>query len=480
MKMKKKSKRLTFIVVAFVLLFVVTYACLAIIPFSSDKSISEAVKNNFSASQFYDEEEGIERAKILDDPQESFYYRLQLIHLAKEEIILSSYSTHDGRSTRVFFGALLKKADEGVSVSIVLDGKFSGMKKEALQTSYSLINHPNISLYYYNELNVLNPLTLNACLHDKYLIVDQQFMILGGRNIGDKYYAEKMYEGSISFDREVLVYNPFSIDSDRSAITQTKAYFQQVISETCCKKQEKLSKKKQNKAVLWQESLIEGYENYLKSYPELMNEIDFTFETVRTNKITLVTNPTHPHLKEPVIGFTLYQLALQSKSVYMQSPYTILDSKHLKLFSEINEQCEQFILLTNSLASTPNLMGYSNYYVRRKEILKTGVEIYEYQSNKNSLHAKTYLFDDRLTAIGSFNLDERSVHIDTESMLIIDSVELNRQAKEVLNEYLEQSLQVNEDNQYVKGNIEAAPVSTSKKVLYKVTGTLARPFVSLL
>lgn len=478
--MKRKKKKIILASIGILISFLVLYACLAILPFSNKKEVSKFIKEDFSTQIFYGEEEGLERAKILDDPKESFYYRLSLIQEAKEEIIVSSYSTHDGRSTRVFFGALLSKADDGVQISIVLDEKFSGFTHEAKNTAYALINHPNVTLYLYNPIHIFNPLSLNACLHDKYLIIDQQFLILGGRNIGDKYYADDTYNGSISYDREVLVYNPLGLDSKESAITQTKHYFHQIIHEKCCKQQTHLSKQNKKKAISWQIKLMQLYQEYLQEYPKFSQKIDYRKETVSTNKITLVTNPTHNKMKEPILGYTLYQLAQEAKQIYMQSPYTILNEEHLKSFYNIKENSDCFVLLTNSIASTPNLMGYSNYYVRRKEILKTGVDIYEYQNSKDSIHAKTYLFDHRLTAIGSFNLDERSMHIDTESMLIIDSIELNLQAKEIFLQYMSQSLQVGEDNQYIPGTMAEAETSTSKKIKYKIMGTIGRPFVSLL
>ena len=44
----------------------------------------------------------------------------------------------------------------------------------------------------------------------------------------------------------------------------------------------------------------------------------------------------------------------------------------------------------------------------------------------HSLHTKTILVDDRLSAVGSYNYDMRSTYLDTEMMLVIDSPELNR------------------------------------------------------
>lgn len=43
----------------------------------------------------------------------------------------------------------------------------------------------------------------------------------------------------------------------------------------------------------------------------------------------------------------------------------------------------------------------------------------------HSCHAKAVLIDDRMSIVGSYNLDMRSTYQDTELMLAVDSKELN-------------------------------------------------------
>jgi cardiolipin synthase C len=77
--------------------------------------------------------------------------------------------------------------------------------------------------------------------------------------------------------------------------------------------------------------------------------------------------------------------------------------------------------------------GYSRY---RTELLAGGVELYEFKpimparrksrriifgSAWSSLHAKTYVFDRQRAIIGSLNFDPRSVYLNTELALDIDS-----------------------------------------------------------
>ena len=50
--------------------------------------------------------------------------------------------------------------------------------------------------------------------------------------------------------------------------------------------------------------------------------------------------------------------------------------------------------------------------------------------NDYPVHTKAVLINDRLSVVGSYNLDMRSTYLDTELMLVIDSEKLNQQIHE--------------------------------------------------
>ena len=52
------------------------------------------------------------------------------------------------------------------------------------------------------------------------------------------------------------------------------------------------------------------------------------------------------------------------------------------------------------------------------------MKVYEYMA-PHSCHTKAVLIDDRMSIVGSYNLDMRSTYLDTELMLAVDSTELN-------------------------------------------------------
>ena len=73
--------------------------------------------------------------------------------------------------------------------------------------------------------------------------------------------------------------------------------------------------------------------------------------------------------------------------------------------------------MTNSLASTDQLMVYAGYSNQRKNLLARGVEVWEF-SGCDHFHAKSALIDGCIAVIGSYNFDPRSEHLNTETAVV--------------------------------------------------------------
>ena len=84
-----------------VLLFIFLYLVIgAAAPFYHYKPVSGITKANTSASAFYQDGPGCDRAMILETNQNAWDERMRLMSLAKERIILSTFDFRDGESPR--------------------------------------------------------------------------------------------------------------------------------------------------------------------------------------------------------------------------------------------------------------------------------------------------------------------------------------------------------------------------------------------
>ncbi len=464
-----KSRRR--LIARLLLLLALCYAAAAVLPYAFPVPVDPDFQQRFSTAAFYGDGSlsGPDRAGYIPDPREAFALRLSLIESAREQIILSSHSTQKGQTPDLLWGALLDAADRGVSVRILLDSLFGGLGHGA--TALALDSHPNIELYYFNPLRLLRPHTANSRLHDKYFIVDGSVMLLGGRNISDAYFAPDGYTGPVSHDNDVLVWHT---GAGRSVIADVTAYFESARAHELTEPAfGPLSARQQARAQARAGELRALYHSFGAPSPVTPARLEAL--TVPTDRISLISNPFTGLPKQPLILWQLLQLAGDSRTgVLFQSPYTVVGGPVYRQLAALAGQ-KEVCLLTNSLASTPNPPAFSAYLWDRTALARAGLTIYEYQS-EDSIHGKSVLIDDRLSAVGSWNLDERSIAIDTEVMLVIDSAPFQQLLRQRQDSIIARSLVVGEDGRYLPGAAEALPVPPLKKGLYHALSVLTHLF----
>lgn len=473
------KKKIIFAVVGALLLYVIIFGAFI---FSFDKVVSESYRASHPVERFFSDETGVDRALLIDKPRDSAIVRVNMIETAKESLDISYYSMESGKVTNTFWGLLLEAADRGVKVRIILDGIANGMKDDKNEIIYALKKHPNIHLKFYEPLNIWKPWTINNRLHDKYMIADGRIAVIGGRNISDRFLVPDGYEGEVTFDRDVVIYNNGQKDS---VVKDLDLYFNKIYNSPYAKDSiHTLSKKQQKIARVKTGELHENLQKERAIKQNIFNKpIDWEQVTFPTNKITLIHNPIQRFIKEPWVWHEMNQLFQRaSESIFLQSPYIIPSKKMMSgFFTGIQKNGVKLNVLTNSRASTPNYLAFSVYLNYRKKIVDSGAAVYEYQG-EHSIHAKAYGIDDDISLIGSFNMDPRSTFLSTETMVVIHSKDIKKQLDGLKDEYEKKSLLIGEDDQYVidKDSIEERTLSTTKNILLRIIGFCGRLFEFLL
>lgn len=419
--------------------------------------------------------QGIDRIGLVEDTSTAFNARYSLITNSTKTLDISCHVVHGGGSTDVLFGEIYNAAERGVQVRILLDGKMGAFSLQANKGLKALVAHPNISLKYYNPLNLLKPWESQILLHDKFIIVDETYLLLGGRNLGDRYYRPAGYTGNTADDRDVFLWNTAET-TEYSVLSEVSAYMDYLWNTEYVKP----VKEKEDAPLIAE--MIQSIPDFQKKNPSFFQKDleDFTAATVPTSRVYLIHNPVENGPTEPWVGYALYQMALEAEeTVLVQTPYSTGNKKILNAFTEVAQE-KDLILLTNSVGSTPNLPAFSNYYYNREKFLATGAQIYEYQST-DSIHGKSLVFDHQTSAVGSFNMDDRSLYLSTETMLIIESPEFAEILTGAIEDYMETSLQVGADNSYLPNpEVPETPVSTSKKISLWIVSIFSRLFQFLI
>ncbi|MHC0038247.1 phospholipase D-like domain-containing protein [Pseudoneobacillus sp. C159] len=432
--------------------------------------------------RFYGKNTSQDRVVLLEEKKFSALARINLIENAQESIDVAYYAIHKGYISDLLIGMILDAADRGVKVRVLLDGIFHNLRGEYKGILYAFIGHPNIEIRYYEPFKPLKPWTWNNRFHDKLLMVDSKYAIIGGRNIGNRYFIQEGDKAPTS-DRDVLIMNTDLQNAATSVIAEMEGYFDEVWKHPyTVNPVKKLSSSQYEKGVEKSRQLKDKFHQLQDLDPKLFHRnYDWMKLSVPTKNITFLHNPLQRFNKEPWIWEELNNLmASAKKSIVIQSPYIIPTKQMRKFEGELGVGNEKVTILTNSLASTANVIAFSGYIRHRDELIKRGFHVLEYQG-PDSLHAKTFMFDDRLSVVGAFNMDSRSTFLNTESMVVIDSIEFANVLGKELEYYFDKSLEVTKGGGYWKGtNVDEGEFSFVKSAGVKVLSYVTMLFQHLL
>jgi len=405
---------------------------------------------------------------VLEDGSNSMVARAWLSESAEKTIDIQYFIFSTDNVGLIACDYLVRAADRGVKVRILVDDI---MVDAELKDVLTLNSHKNISIKIYNPgvnlgKNIFNKIkkittdfrSANQRMHNKTFIVDDKVVITGGRNIADEYFD---YDHEYNFrDRDVLLLGK----ETRNVKNSFNEFWNNSLSVNATNLTDGINELKNDSNTF--EQLHEYACNPDNFWPQIRKRIEklpTTFKLIRDSgdliwldEVNFVSDI--PGKNDGTSGLsgggistsTLINLVKNAKlSVDIQTPYLITTELSQNLFKKAVQRGVKIRILTNSLASTDNLEAFSSYQSSRQELLKTGVEIYEFrpdaavrtkimtgelQEKLNykpifGLHAKSMVIDGKITVIGTFNLDPRSANLNTECMVIIHS---NRIALNVL------------------------------------------------
>ncbi|MCI8286427.1 MAG: CDP-diacylglycerol--glycerol-3-phosphate 3-phosphatidyltransferase [Lachnospiraceae bacterium] len=428
---KEKGKKKTLLIAVMLLLAVLCFVISAILPYRRQPEVSREYREAFQAESFYGEGISSDRAVVIEDNGDALRERIRLISQAQERIILSTYEMRSDTSGMQIMAALRAAALRGVQVELLLDGFAFWTQVEGNPYFYALETTDNVEIIVYNKANVLTPWKGMSRMHEKYIIADDRIYLAGGRNTFDFFLGDQ--EGHKNYDRDVLVYNTGGADS---SVYDLIAHFEGIIGQNCCslwthgKLLENSASVKRAAAELDRLYLQMQEEN-----PRQFESINYTDVTFPVNHISLVSNPGGLYPKEPWVFWSLCQLIKYAGAeTIIHTPYIICNDYMYTCLTEICRKNEKVVVMTNASSTNGNYFGAVDYALNKEKILNTGLKILEYSGNY-SYHGKSILIGDRLSAVGSFNMDIKSAYQNTELMLVIDSREVNEQLKDIFLSY---------------------------------------------
>ncbi|MDY6065639.1 MAG: phosphatidylserine/phosphatidylglycerophosphate/cardiolipin synthase family protein [Finegoldia sp.] len=345
---------------------------------------------------------------LIESPDDAINIRLNLLDKAKESIDICYYDFDTSDTATVFFDKIFQCANKGIKVRILINKITNSFVFGEKWRKELLAAHPNIELYYYGN-SLLNFYKLQDNLHDKVVAIDDQYLLVGGRNVSDRFFVD---DHNTVFDLDLVIKRKGS----RSAVDDYNDYYQSLIDLDSVKMVE--NKKKYRKK----------FDENMQKLAEARSKINFQEEniydklTFRDVNLYFIHNNADQFIKDPLIFNHIGKLAKNSKKISWVSPYIVF-SKPIQKSLDIKNWQADADFITNSSLSTPNFFAFSATY-HYASSLKKCANLYSY-IGKGSLHSKAILFDDNLSAVGTLNLDPRSAFLSTETMTFIEGKEFN-------------------------------------------------------
>ena len=365
--------------------------------------------------------------------------RLRMIESAERSIDIKTFLIKPDTAGTLIWLKLYEAAERGVRVRLLFDDVFTTARDEQIAT---LDAHPNVEIRAFNPLSRNSPTAVNFLLdfgrvnrrmHNKAMITDGAFAIIGGRNIADEYYQIGIDHEFADFDLFVaggpvqdlssafdLYWNdPWTLPLSAIATVEDAPLADAL--------ERFRSREASDEVRVYQRALESTYLADVRA--GRIPYFEGRARVVVDDPAKLRTPPDEGPFD---IGVELYQTMNRAKrEVLVLTPYFVPEDYGAAYFEALARRGVRVRIVTNSLASTNHAYVHGAYARYRDRLLRAGVEFLEVRSDAAKLvgaaeadltmHTKLVVVDNRLLFVGSPNLDPRSIRQNTEIGMVIDS-----------------------------------------------------------
>ncbi len=323
--------------------------------------------------------------EIFDDGKEKFEKLLEDMEQAKDHIHVQYYIFRLDDLGQRIVDVLIRKAKQGVKVRVLYDDIGSrGVRKKDFN---ELLAHGGeVGVFFPSILPLINP-RLNYRNHRKIVIVDGRIGYIGGFNVGDEY---------LGLSQKFGYWRDTHLRIEGSAVHPLQTRF-----------------------ILDWTQASEAHEiQYADRYfPVIPQKGDVAVQIVSSG----------PDSEWEQIKDGYLKMIYQARDyIYIQTPYFIPDASFI---DAVRIACLSGVDVRIMIPNKPDHMFvYWATYSNVGKLLKAGARVYIYE--KGFLHTKQIVVDDRVSTVGTANIDMRSFKLNFEvNAFIYDKSDSHRLAE---------------------------------------------------
>ena len=312
--------------------------------------------------------------KYYPDGQSMFADMLPALQSAEHSIYVESFIIGMGEMWGQIHEILRQKAAAGLDVRVIYDD--AGCLSLLPHNYAEMMRADGIRAFSFNRCVPVLNLVMNNRDHRKIMVIDGQIAFTGGVNLADE-YINKIVRFGYWKDSGVRLDGPGAASLANIFLTFWKAKYPDEDLDAGC------------------------------DLPAAV--------PVETDCLVQPFADT-PVDREAVAKNVYLELINQAqKRLYICTPYLILDNDLLSCLRLAAKRGVDVRIYTPGVPDKPTIYQLTRSYF--PHLLRAGVKIYSY--TPGFLHAKTWLVDDRIAAVGTVNLDYRSLYLHFENSVLL-------------------------------------------------------------
>lgn len=402
------------------------------------------------------DESGIVR--LLNGNSESWFARWKLMSEARESIDIQYFIIDTDAFGMAFLGLLHRKAKEGVKIRFMTDARGSNkithwfMGKDYLE---ELAEFPNVEVKIFNRLRqglaviLADIRRIISSNHDKIIVVDGRYSIVGGRNIANEYLADQIDDPTAWRDCDIVIDSPGVARELQAAFTED---FENVQARLLTKDLINLFKKDAaletafrtmdtfmrsgspytpNKQANVSTSVLKKCNEELRKYPGLKAFARFqTFDGAYHCPIRIIDKGSLLGPRNDITDYLVRLIDASRSEIILQNPYVVLTPRAEAALKRAGKRQVRVLFHTNSPATSDSFPTEAVMMADWRGILSQipTSRIFA-QMGKGQLHAKTFVFDGEIGVVGTYNLDYVSEQINSEVIAALDSPEFSKELR---------------------------------------------------
>lgn len=397
--------------------------------------------------------------RVVEDNVEAWWTRWWLLNSATRSIDLTYFIVKGDAFGKSLLGLLQAKAREGVKIRFMVDSRGSkdlgsvfwgrGLLKE-------LSKLPNVDVRVFNPLSkaILRlPKDLRQAMasnHDKLVIVDDEWVLTGGRNIATEYFADPRDIPDVFSDTDILMHSAEVARRARQAFDEEFEVLKNDAVEVDIPAWNFRAYRLELSRQIMHRWLTHG-----DFYPEesighklrplareLHEELDRMRRLVgydrfdpmpRWREVPVTLLDKHSRAQDDRNDITPNLIRLIDAAehhVILQNPYVILTKALGRALVRASQRGVALTIHTNGPTSTDHLITQAFFLRDWKKMMRDMPTLRLFAApGPERVHSKVMLVDDRVSVIGTYNLDPMSQTINSEVVAVVQDEDFTREQR---------------------------------------------------